>query len=501
MKRTLAVSVVALCAALGGPAQADPPTVVTDILPVHGLVAAVMEGVGEPSVLITGTASPHGFAMRPSQAAALQDADLVVWMGEELSPAIGRAVENLSGEGKNIALLDVDGLTLHEFRDGPIFDHDGHEGHDEHAGHTHGEHGHDKEAHAEHGHDHDKEGHAEGGHEGHDHGKEAHEGHGHGEGGHAFEWAGLFDLQPGTYSWSFAKVDGDYADPAMRMVILAASDIEAVEEAAEELLEGDAATEKTAGGALVAADTAYSLVFDPATDMTVFEVTITEAGKYAFFTEHMPFEFEADEHFFKDVAGLDVEPVAQEPDGDHGHGHGHAHAHDGVDPHAWLDPENAEVWLKIIAEKLSELDPENAATYQANAEKAHALIDAAVSEAAVKLEPVRGERFLVFHDAYQYFEHRFKIEAAGAISIGDATAPSAARLAEIRDFMNDTGAECIFREPQFNPAVAENIAKGTGAHVGEIDPLGSAIAPGPAFYPMLIAATAGALVECLDHHH
>ncbi|WP_420337213.1 metal ABC transporter solute-binding protein, Zn/Mn family [Roseibium sp.] len=162
--------------------------------------------------------------------------------------------------------------------------------------------------------------------------------HGHGE--HAFEWAGVFELAAGTYKWSFAKVDGDYADPAMKMVILESGDIEASEEMAEELLEAEASDAKSDGDVLVASDKAYTLNFDDSKDMTVFTVEIAKDGKYAFFTEHMPFEFEANEHFFKDVSANDVEPIAQEPDTGHDHAHDHGgHDDHGHDEHAGHDHE------------------------------------------------------------------------------------------------------------------------------------------------------------------
>jgi len=134
------------------------------------------------------------------------------------------------------------------------------------------------------------------------------------EEGGAFEWAGLFELSAGKYKWSFAKVDGEYADPAMKMVILESDDIELSEELAEELLGSDQNIEKSNNGILSASDKAFVLNFDQRKDITEFNVEIKKDGKYAFFTEHMPFEFEADEHFFKDLAKNDIEPVAQEPD-------------------------------------------------------------------------------------------------------------------------------------------------------------------------------------------
>jgi len=447
---------------LAGTAMADVPRVAVDIAPVHSLVTRVMEGVGTPSLIVQPGASPHEYSLRPSEAAALEEADLVFWIGEDLTPWMAGAVETLAGDADVTTLLEADGVTLLDFREGALF---------EAHSHDHGEHDHE-----EHVEDHD---------------------HGHGE--HAFEWAGLFDLEPGTYSWSFAQVDGDYADPAMRMVILAADDIEAVEEAAEGLLQAEAAEERTGGDVLVAAEMAYSLVFDAESEVTVFEIAIAEAGTYAFFTEHMPFEFEADEHFFKDASGADVEPVAQEPDMDHDHGdHDHDHAHGDHDPHAWLSPDNAAVWLNVIAAELSAADPDNAGAYFANAAAAREELETVVAEVNAALDPVRGLRFIVFHDAYQYFETAFDFPASGAISIGDASDPSPARIAEIQGRIADENIQCVLSEPQFNPGLVATVMDGADAKTSVLDPLGSNLETGASLYPQLLRNLANSLADCLS---
>ena len=197
--------------------------------------------------------------------------------------------------------------------------------------------------------------------------QEPESGHGdHGEEGHAFEWAGVFDVAAGTYTWSFAKVDGDYADPAMKMIILESDDIESSEELAESLLESDNVESKTDGNTLVAKEVAYLLNFDDSKDMTIFSVDIAKDGKYAFFTEHMPFEFEADEHFFKDASRDDVEPIMEEPESGHGHHHHHHHASE-FDPHIWLDPVLVKQQVNNIRDGLIEADPQNREQYEANA--------------------------------------------------------------------------------------------------------------------------------------
>ena len=170
----------------------------------------------------------------------------------------------------------------------------------------------------------------------------------HGE--EAFEWAGTFDLSKGNYTWSFAKVDGGYADPAMKMVILESGDIEESEDFASELLESDDSISKKDNSTLVPINKAYTLKFDQKKDKTIFNIEIKKDGKYSFFTEHMPFEFEADEHFLKDLARVDVEPIAQVPD--EGNGHHHHHHHGSLDPHVWHDPSNVIKIGKVISKSL-----------------------------------------------------------------------------------------------------------------------------------------------------
>jgi len=176
---------------------------------------------------------------------------------------------------------------------------------------------------------------------------------GHSEhGAEGFEWAGTFDLKEGSYKWSFAKVDGEYADPAMKMVILKSGDIEESEVLAKELLESDDSIYKADNDVLLASSKAISLNFDQGKESTVFNVEIKKSGEYTFFTEHMPFEFEADEHFFKDASNNDVEPIAQVPDEGGGHHHHHHHGHGSLDPHVWHDPANIIKMSKVISKNL-----------------------------------------------------------------------------------------------------------------------------------------------------
>lgn len=327
---------------LAAPAVAA-PRVVTDIAPVHSLATQVMEGVGKPDLLIRGGASPHGYSMRPSEAQVLQDAEIVFWIGEALTPWLERGIETLAADALSVELLGAGGSEMLSGRDTAIFER--HDDHDEH-GDDHGKHDKHKDHAADAGHDDDKH-------------------------------------------------DDDHKDNA------------------------------------------------------------GESG-----------------------------------------GHDH-NDHGANDPHAWLDPVSAKAWADLIAETLAQTDPANAETYAANAAAAKARIDAEMAAVMNRLAAVRGKQFIVFHDAYQYFERRFDMPSAGALSIGDARKPSPARLAEIRDYAARNAVACVFAEPQFNTGIVDAVSDGAGLKLGVMDPLGSAHAPGRDFYSALINDLATSVVDCL----
>ncbi|ALG91029.1 MULTISPECIES: zinc ABC transporter substrate-binding protein [Actibacterium] len=306
---------------LSTPALADAPAVVTDIPPVHSLAAQVMGDLGTPVLLLDKGSDPHHFQLKPSQARALSDADLVFWVGPELTPWLERALDGIGPKGKAVELIELTGLTLHHF------------------------------------------------------GEE-----------HAHE----------------------------------------VEHAAEEDHAGD-------GGG-----------------------------------DHM----------------------AKEE-------HDHDHDHDGLDPHAWLDPHNARLWATYMADALAQADPENAATYAANAAAALAGIDRTEAEVRQTLAPVSGRPIVVFHDAYTYFAEAFDVTIAGAVTVGDAASPGAARLRAIRQELGDDGAVCIFPEVQHDPAYIGAVIEGSGVRLGgALDPSGSSLQPGPGLYADLMTGLARTIADC-----
>ncbi len=220
-----------------------------------------------------------------------------------------------------------------------------------------------------------------------------------------------------------------------------------------------------------------------ATQIELLDAPVTETLTYG--------DDGAHDHSAEDATG------ASEPD-PQAAGEGEDHPHDGLDPHAWLDPHNATAWLSLIAAELSALDPENAATYAANAAAGAAQIVAVEDEIKTLLAPVAAKPFVVYHDAYGYFAGHFGLTVAGELAIGDATSPSAAQLAALRETLISGSPVCIFPEANHDPKLLTQIADGTPIVIGDaLDPEGSALPPGAALYTDLMRGLATTLANCL----
>ncbi len=168
------------------------------------------------------------------------------------------------------------------------------------------------------------------------------------------------------------------------------------------------------------------------------------------------------------------------------------------DPHVWLDPENAKAMATAVAGELAKADPANAAAYETNARNFATTIDATAASIARSLAPIKDKPFIVFHDAYQYFEKYFSLNAVGSISDVSAASPSAQRLKEIRDRLAQTKAVCVFREPQFDTKFVDTVIEGSAAGTGVLDPIGTELEPGPAAYVELLRNLATGLKSCLN---
>jgi zinc transport system substrate-binding protein len=299
MRYTITLLLTSLLAAT---AHADVPRVVTDIPPVQALVAQVMGDLGTPDLLLEKGASEHTYQMKPSQAAVLADAGLVVWIGPELTPWLGRALESVPVSVPRLGLFDLSGTVTQPYQNGMEEEH----------------------------------------------------------------------------------VEG--TDPA----------------------------------------------------------------------------------------------------------------HDGLDPHIWLDPNNAQVWLIAIAGELAKLDPEHAATYTANAMAAVETVVKLDTDVRAILAPVQDKPIIVFHEAFGYFATHFGLTIAGSISEGDASAPGAARLSEIRAMIADGKVTCVFPETNHDPKLVQQMVDGTDARIGApLDPVGTSLNPGPSAYDALLRGMATAIAECV----
>ena len=315
--------------------------VVASIKPIHSLASYLMEGVGTPNLIVDGYASPHGFAMKPSHAKMLQEADLIFWVGEGLENFLEKPLKSIAKKAEKIELLEIKGLQKLKFREKNIFD-------------EHDDHGHKEDKHDDHGHDDDD--HKEDDHDDHDHDKDGHK---------------------------------------------------------------------------------------------------------------------EDDH------------------DDHGH---EGHAHGEYDPHIWLDPINAKVILNEMVEHLIENDEKNASIYKSNLDKALKDIDKLISD--VKSELNKEISFIVFHDAYQYFEERFNVSVLGAFTVNTDIMPGAEQLSEIREIIEHDKVSCIFSEPQFNPDIINTVAKDMKIKTGVLDPLGATLNPGKDLYFDLIRNISSSFKGC-----
>jgi len=392
------------------------------IVAVEPLVCDVVSAIAPPSTpvtcLIDRKQDVHDVKITPRQAQTLKSANQVFTLGSEMTPAIKKWLDNPLTVVVGVSAIEID-------------DHDDH----------------DDNSAAKHD-DHDEHGDA------------------HGEG--AFEWAGVFDLSAGTYKWSFAKVNGDYADPAMKMVILNSGDIEASEDLAKELLGSKNSEIKRNNDKLVAQEKAYVLTFNEKKDITTFTVEIKKAGKYAFFTEHMPFEFEADEHFFKDVAGDDVEPITQVPDeGDHQH-----HDHGGLDPHIWHDPHNiikmGDVISKNINKKISLFDRETKKVLKERTQSVNSILEDLDkwTQKQVATIPSNQRTIVSKHKAMEYYGDAFGLKVMSLLDVlGDSSSLRPQTIAKVITELKEDNVKVLFAEQKPPSKLLKNLSRQTSTPI------------------------------------
>ena len=175
-------------------------------------------------------------------------------------------------------------------------------------------------------------------------------------------------------------------------------------------------------------------------------------------------------------------------------GHHDGHNHGEFDAHIWLDPENAKEMVKIIRDELIKIDPEGQRQYSVNAAGATLELDNLINN--VETELSKDISYIVFHDAYQYFETRFGVKSAGALTLNPDVLPGAKQIADIQDLISDKGIKCIFSEPQYNPKIIETLGNDMNISTGVMDPLGAFIDAGPTMYVELINGIANSIKEC-----
>lgn len=201
-------------------------------------------------------------------------------------------------------------------------------------------------------------------------------------------------------------------------------------------------------------------------------------------------------------AGGPFEAHVHGPGKDGGHArHGHRYGAHGpgtnYDAHIWLDPDNAKAIVDAVAIALARLEPVNAARFQANAARAAGRIDALAATLASDLAGVSGKPFIVLHDAYQYFERRFGLEAIGSIVVSPEEQPSAKRISDLRRKVAALSAVCVFAEPNHQPKVVNSVVEGTSARTAVLDPEGATLEAGPNLYFELMRRLASSMRECL----
>ncbi|MDC1036334.1 zinc ABC transporter substrate-binding protein [Alphaproteobacteria bacterium] len=171
-----------------------------------------------------------------------------------------------------------------------------------------------------------------------------------------------------------------------------------------------------------------------------------------------------------------------------------------INPHIWLDPQNAKIMLGVIAARLAKADPENASTYAANADSMAARLATLETDITSQLASYSAAKFLVLHDAHVYFERRFGLRNYGAITTEPDVMPTASRVKALRDELREHRFDCIFTEPFLGQKAVALIAEGSKVSIGTLDPIASNLPAGAQLYPNLLMSYAKALQSCFGVH-
>ena len=167
------------------------------------------------------------------------------------------------------------------------------------------------------------------------------------------------------------------------------------------------------------------------------------------------------------------------------------------DVHIWLSPDNAIKIVKKINKELNLFFPENKKIYDQNSKKIIKKISSLKKEIAKELAPIKNKPFIVFHDAYQYFEKTFGLNAVGSVALEGDIASSPKQISFIKDKIIKSNASCVFQEPQFDSKLVKIVVEGTNAQIGTLDPLGVGVTSNEDFYLQLLKNMSKSLKECL----
>ena len=167
------------------------------------------------------------------------------------------------------------------------------------------------------------------------------------------------------------------------------------------------------------------------------------------------------------------------------------------DVHIWLSPDNAIKIVEKVNKELSLLFPDNASKYSENSNKMIDEIKKLKNELAKDLAPIKEKPYVVFHDAYQYFEKTFDLNAVVYVALEGDIASSPKQISFIKDKIKKLNASCVFQEPQFDSKLVKIVVEGTNAQIGTLDPLGVNISGKENFYIQLLKNMAKSLKECL----
>ena len=169
-----------------------------------------------------------------------------------------------------------------------------------------------------------------------------------------------------------------------------------------------------------------------------------------------------------------------------------------VDPHIWLDPENAKVITQKTVQILSDFDPENAQKFQKNGEKIIVRLNELDQQISSEMNEISDSTYLVLHDAYQYFESRYQLKSAGSITLQLEHFLGVSRLKKVQKMIKTSKVRCIFTEPQYSQKLVKTLIKDTSVKKGILDPIGADILPGPELYFDLMKNLSISLKSCLN---